>query len=126
MNIKSELLISEIFKLEKKLAFEQNGPATIRLAAMKDELKQINEDNGIVETIKVLQAASKLAMDAPFDNIPKKIGAKTAPRTILIKELKYYVLKRFNKPLNQVIANTVITAMDLPADSLTEDQIRRA
>ena len=81
-----ELLISEIFKLEKKLAFEQNGPATIRLAAMKDELKQINEDNGIVETIKVLQAASKLAMDAPFDNIPKKIGAKTAPRTILIKE----------------------------------------
>ena len=121
-----EVLISAIFTLEKKLAFQQNGPATIHLARLKDELKQINEDSGIVETIKLLQAASKLAMDTPFDHIPKKIGAKTAPRTKLIKELKYYVRKRFNKPLNQVIANTVITAMDLPADSLTEDQIRRA
>lgn len=120
-----ELIKSEISRLESQTATRQQGLHLIHLHQLLEALQDVDEGYGIVGTIELLHSASKIAMDAP-PNGPRKKASQTAPRTLLIKDLKRYMLFHFNTPLNQVIANTVITAMDLLPESVTEDQVRKA
>lgn len=73
----------------------------------------------------MIQQASELAVEAPLDG-PKKQGAKTASRSLLIKDLKSYMQNNFEKQLNQVVATFVNTALDLTDAPVSEDIVRKA
>lgn len=119
------LLKSEIYQIQKQAASEQDGTTVVHLHELMDRLEEADAGFGIVETLQSLQEASTLAMDAPAKE-PRKQGARTASRTLFIKELKRYIQFNLSKKLNQVVATIVNTAMNLPPETVTEDQVRKA
>jgi hypothetical protein len=119
------LIQSEIHRLQNHSAQMQDGDSVVHLFQLFELLEAVDQDYGIARTLQSLQEASKLAMEAPPDG-PRKQGAKTASRTVFIKDLKCYIQFNFGKQLNQVVATVVNTAMNLPPETVTEDMVRKA
>ncbi len=119
------LIKSEMHRFQNHSAHIQDGDSVVNLFHLSELLEAVDQDYGIARTLQSLQEAAKLSIDVPPDG-PRKQGAKTASRTVFIKDLKRYVQFHFSKQLNQVVATFVNTAMNLPSETVTEDMVRKA
>lgn len=118
-------LLSELRRLQNHAASHQYGETVVRLHQNLAKLESLESAIGLVESLQTLQEATIFAMAVPPEG-PRKQSAKTATRTAFIQDLKRYIQFHFDKQLNQVVATIVITAMDLPPETVTEDMVRKA
>lgn len=120
-----QFLLQEMSRMQKMAASQQEGKLVIRIHELQEGLKEADASFGIAEMFQALQEASALAINILPDG-PRKQGAKTASRTLFIKDLKRYIKYHFRKQLNQVVATIVNTAMNLDSETVTEDMVRKA
>jgi hypothetical protein len=119
------LLQYKINLIQKQARLVQDGGMVVYLHELQSALKAADAAAGIVFTLQLLQNAAELAIEAPLDG-PRKQGAKTASRSLLIQDLKSYMQNNFHKKLYQVVATIVNTALNLKNDAVTQDMVRKA
>ncbi|HVS26545.1 MAG TPA: hypothetical protein VHE58_04515 [Burkholderiales bacterium] len=105
-------------------ALRKENQTIVHAFTLKQTLADLQRETGIENVLNNLIQAAELALQAPPVG-PRKLRDKNADRTAYIQDLARYVKRRFGKPLNEVVANTVNASFNFHDNPVTEDLVRK-
>jgi len=116
------LLEGALGRAERKALFESSGGA-FPLLSLPVFAEDDEDPPSPVEVLTLLARSAELAASAPPPPGPRKLKARSAPRTAYIQDISSFVQRRFRKPLPSAVAATI--SVSLEDAEVTEDLVRK-
>jgi hypothetical protein len=105
-------------------AQQKKSPTFVHAFSPNQTPAGLPRGTGIKNVLESLIQAAEHNLQAPPRG-PRKLKAKSADRTAYIQDLSRYVKQNFGKPLNEVVATTVSTSLNLHKDHQVDESLVR-
>jgi len=105
-------------------AQQKKSPTFVHAFSPKQTLAGLQRETRIKNVLESLIQAAESALQTPPRG-PRKLRDKNADRTAYIQDLSRYVKQHFRKPLNEAVANTVNSSLNLLDKPVTESLVRQ-
>ena len=120
-----DLLENALKRAELHEVQQASKKALLEIKSIQNQLHEIQQEESIIELLKLIKSAAQYASIAPDTALPKKRNTSRAKCNQLILFLKQYLKHHFNTESPSIIAAIVNTAFESADGGITADDVRK-